>query len=1193
MSSKALDKEEVVGTDISELFNPFPGLRPFGVEETYLFFGREGQSDDALVKLAKSRFVAILGASGSGKSSFMYCGLIPSLQGGMMTEAGSNWQTMVSRPGSGPIDNLAESILKYKKDYHDLSQEDQLIERTIVSTVLRSTSLGLVEVIKQINKGQDINTLIVIDQFEELFRFSKLEAKNSDQNESAAFINLLIEAVESPEVAVYVTITMRSDFIGECAKYLDLTQLINDSHYLIPQMVRDQKRMAIEGPIAVGGGKIAPRLTQQLLNDVGDNPDQLPILQHALMRTWGYWVSSRQDEQAIDLEHYNAIGTLRQALSQHANEAFDLLNKRERQIAESMFKALTEKGAENTGIRRPTKLSTLAAISGVSEDDVERVVNRFREPGRSLLMPPHGVEITSETVIDISHESLMRIWDRLKQWLEEESKSADMYLNLSEAARRFQEGKASLWQMPDLQLAINWRISNRPTIVWATRYDEAFERAMVFLETSERAYENEQRNKALLQKRKVKNSRILALVFGALAVIGIFLTLYSVTQSNLAKDNAAKAKESEAAALISAEKAKEEEQKALSALEQARLAEREANIQRDSATVAQKRAEIAKIEAEIATREAVFQKTQADSAKVEAVVQRDNAVAQEKIAIQAQKTSEKLRYQAVAQSMALKARDVPDDQLRGVIAKQAYDYFIAYKEPDTQYNGDIYSGAYYGIKGLLKLDQYEKNREAGRDAAAFKADSAFNQYHGHTQVGPGREVVNVRSVTFSKDGSKMYSAGGDGRLLQWNFEDRSYIEVYSQANVNRVVNVSPNERWLALGTSEDEIDLFDLYDILKEPKKLEGHRGAVYDLVFFEEDVGFASVGADKKILLNNYNRSILLAELEFTTKTIAISPDGRYLAAGSMNGEVLLFDLEGVGAPKKIVRKDMEQKPILDVKFSHNGKFLAIGGLNITNGLGYAFIWDRENNKQYGPELMGFSAQVNDVEFSKNDSLFAASSNDNSVRFWDMDPDNIFDLPTIIYDHKGWVWDASFHPNGGYLVTAAEDGLLRRFPLKPDQMVDDLCNYITRNMSDIEWRQYVGDGDEIPWVETCIGKVKPNDEDSNPEIEGESPRNEEEILEMKDVVDPQKIPKGEDLNSETEGPRDEEEKLEMKDVVDPQKIQKEEASNPEIEGENLRNEEEKLELKDADEPQKEQKEAETDTEKGKNQLKESKKEQG
>ena len=277
MSDKTLDKKEIIESDISEIFNPFPGLRPFGVEETYLFFGREGQSDDALVKLSKSRFLAILGASGSGKSSFMYCGLIPSLQGGMMTAAGSNWQTMVSRPGSGPIDNLAESILRYKKDYHELAERDQQIERTIVSTVLRSSSLGLVDVIKQINKGQKTNTLIVIDQFEELFRFSRLESKNSDENESAAFINLLIEAVESPELDVYVTITMRSDFIGECAKYLDLTQFINDSHYLIPQMVRDQKRMVIEGPIAVGGGKITPRLTQQLLNDVGDNLQELAL----------------------------------------------------------------------------------------------------------------------------------------------------------------------------------------------------------------------------------------------------------------------------------------------------------------------------------------------------------------------------------------------------------------------------------------------------------------------------------------------------------------------------------------------------------------------------------------------------------------------------------------------------------------------------------------------------------------------------------------------------------------------------------------------------------------------------------------------------------------------------------------------------------------------------------------------------
>ncbi len=1078
MANKKIQHEEEVALldgDIAELFNPFPGLRPFGVEESYLFFGREGQSDEALIKLANRRFVAILGASGSGKSSFMYCGLIPSLQGGMMTQAGSNWQTMISRPGAGPIDNLAEAILKYKNDYHFLSQEDQLIERTIVSTVLRSSSLGLVEVLKQLNKDEKVNTLIVIDQFEELFRFSKLESKSSDRNESAAFVNLLIEAVESTEIAVYVTITMRSDFIGECAKYLDLTQLINDSHYLIPQMVRDQKRMAIEGPVAVGGGKIAPRLTQQLLNDAGDNPDQLPILQHALMRTWGYWVSYRKEDQPIDLEHYNAIGGLHQALSQHANEAYDLLNKRERQIAEAMFKALTEKGAENTGIRRPTKLSTLASISGVSEDDVEKVVNRFREPGRSLLMPPIGVPLSSDTVIDISHESLMRIWDRLKQWLEEESKSAEMYLKISEAAKRFQEGKASLWQMPDLQLALNWRASSRPTIVWATRYDEAFERAMVFLETSERAYQTEQRNKEYLQKRKVRVMRITALVLALFTMVSLFLMLLAYQQTSLAEEKTEEANQSADLAKESAEKARTEEGKALLSAEEARAALVQAEAERKIAEEATKIAEEERKSAVAARYEAENQRNQADSAKTEAVAQRDNAQEQERLAQDARKTTESLRYQSIAQSMALKAKDVPDEQLRGVIAKQAFDFFMAYKDPNTQYNGDIYAGAYYGIKGLLALDEYQKNMAVGKDEATLTSDSAFNQYHGHTQVGlAGREVVNVRSVTLSKDGTKMYSAGGDGRLLEWDFEKRTFVEIYSQENINRVVSISESERWLALATDEDDINLFDLRDLTKSPVTLTGHQGAIYDLVFFEDNSGFISVGADKKIIINNFRNEKVLATLEHTVKTIALSPNGKMLAVGSMTGEILLFDLINNTPPEQIVRKNMDQKPILDIKFSHNGRFLAIGGLNIATGFGYAFIHELKANKQYGPEFNGFSAQVNDVEFSKNDLLFSASSNDYTVRFWDMDPKNIFNLPTIIYDHKGWVWDASFHPNGKYIVTASEDGLIRKFPIKPDQMVADLCVYITRNMSEVEWRQYVSDPKEIPWIETCLGKGKP-----------------------------------------------------------------------------------------------------------------------
>src|SRR5690606_22668491 len=107
-----------------DLMNPFPGLRPFGFEESHLFFGREGQSDEVLLNLARHRFTAVIGASGSGKSSLMYCGLIPILYGGFMTQAGADWTVLVTRPGISPIDNLAEAIVS-KEHGHDLPEMEE------------------------------------------------------------------------------------------------------------------------------------------------------------------------------------------------------------------------------------------------------------------------------------------------------------------------------------------------------------------------------------------------------------------------------------------------------------------------------------------------------------------------------------------------------------------------------------------------------------------------------------------------------------------------------------------------------------------------------------------------------------------------------------------------------------------------------------------------------------------------------------------------------------------------------------------------------------------------------------------------------------------------------------------------------------------------------------------------------------
>src|SRR5882757_4957036 len=118
--------DELPGTPAQVITsNPFPGLRPFKIEESHLFFGREGQSDEVLLKLSKSRFVGVIGPSGSGKSSFIYCGVLPILYGGFLTDASPNWEVVVTRPGAGPIDNLAESLLNSTRDYSTSDVEDK------------------------------------------------------------------------------------------------------------------------------------------------------------------------------------------------------------------------------------------------------------------------------------------------------------------------------------------------------------------------------------------------------------------------------------------------------------------------------------------------------------------------------------------------------------------------------------------------------------------------------------------------------------------------------------------------------------------------------------------------------------------------------------------------------------------------------------------------------------------------------------------------------------------------------------------------------------------------------------------------------------------------------------------------------------------------------------------------------------
>ncbi|NIP97850.1 MAG: hypothetical protein GWO24_32240, partial [Akkermansiaceae bacterium] len=317
--------------------HPFPGLRPFRSDEDYLFFGREEQVTELLGRLQSGRFLAVVGSSGSGKSSLVRCGILSELQAGSMVGAGSFWEIAVLQPGGDPIGNLARALCE--ADLYD--PEDPEALPNLRATLMRSR-LGLVEAARQSAMEKDSNLLVVVDQFEEIFRFHEAGRKGEEQ--APDFVQLLLEAARQEEIPIYVMITMRSDFLGDCAQFADLAEAVNQGEYLIPRLSRDQSQSAIEGPVRVAGGTISRRLVQRLLNDLGDDPDQLPILQHALMRTWDCWLGDHEKDEPVDLRHYEAVGCMAEALSRHADEVFTgLPTERHREVARRVFKALTEK----------------------------------------------------------------------------------------------------------------------------------------------------------------------------------------------------------------------------------------------------------------------------------------------------------------------------------------------------------------------------------------------------------------------------------------------------------------------------------------------------------------------------------------------------------------------------------------------------------------------------------------------------------------------------------------------------------------------------------------------------------------------------------------------------------------------------------------------------------------------------------
>jgi hypothetical protein len=539
---------------------PYPGLRPFEEKDHAIFFGREVQVFEMLRQLEDRRFLAVVGSSGCGKSSLVKAGLLAAIRRGFLRGT-KNWFVLPAmKPGHDPYRGLAAGLAQCIAT-EDSTQRDPSQTRTteepIIET-LQETDKGLLDALTELEIAPGSRKILIVDQFEELFafRWSKPGRERvAPRNDAASFVRMLLRSCSDPNERVWVVLTMRSDFIGNCEAFLGLPEAVSRGQFLVPRLDRKQMEEAIvrPGEVRTAGFQaftFQQDLVNRIINDAGDRPDQLPMMQHALMRTWKRALNQSPNDGKLVLTHqdYENAGQIAEALDKDAEEAWDKIKSdtKKAQLARHLFLQLCDVSPDGQITRRRPRVSEVMAVTGATVREVEEVVREFQADDRNFLLPPPDESLTPDTYIDISHEALLRQWRRFSEWLERERTAVAELRRLVQSAELHRETTGALLQAKDLDRVRLWQKDNLPSGEWAKRYvtSDEWNQAQSFIEKS--AEEEERRQETEKKKEKqwafLKLALLLTLVIATgISVFFLVVARNNATQAKLAAKTAQRA----------------------------------------------------------------------------------------------------------------------------------------------------------------------------------------------------------------------------------------------------------------------------------------------------------------------------------------------------------------------------------------------------------------------------------------------------------------------------------------------------------------------------------------------------------------------------------------------------------------------------------------------------------------------------
>ncbi len=1074
---------------------PYPGLRPFEFQEWPIFFGREPMIRDVITRLLERNLVVVHGDSGCGKSSLIRAGVLVHLE--QQHERGNeNWRTCVMLPREAPLRNFAEALASLDGDEAD---------RNRIREVRRCLNLGRnapEALASLIRRGKHDHVCILVDQFEELFSF----ARQHGRDEAELFVDILVGLQQNPPEGLYAIVAMRSEFLGVCARFKGLAEAVNQTQYLVPQMERPALLRAIREPATLYEGEVSRELAERLIADAGGGQDQLPLMQHGLMVLWRREIGAptglegfaedaapfrhesgpddgvaplhlgasdvvqrpsyshdRGPSWRLELEDYRDAGGLAELLSRHADDvmAEAAPDPRRQKIVEHLFRALTDINAEGSAVRRPQTLAKLMAVTGSNEATLRRIIDIFRAEGVSFLTPYGDAPIGPDSLIDISHEALIRCWRKIAEekegWLQREFRDRLIWQSLRIQAGRFAENEKEILSPAATEYHDAW-LSALPNNSWTERYEGGWDGVQALMAAS--------REEAQRQRER----------------------------------ETARRQEAEARTRVEKERAEEQRRQAEArAEEEKERANREARLARD----AEKQRQIAQAAEKRRTQELFGSRlTHAALLAEGEKYARAREVLEESRELDGQIALERrhardflARYVGIMGGGAQQVYEGAAAQLVSVAVSPDGALLATVGENGTAVLFDINSGA---IRQRLEGhtgDVYDVAFDpAGAWLVTGDNKGKIIRWSLPADGAPAKPLqawqapAGVWSVAVSPDGQLLATGGPDNDISLWKAETGKLVRRL-QGHEGEIaafggLAFSPSGQRLASASYDRTARVWNV-ETGESMQIFRGHSDRVYGVVFAVDNsqIATTSATADRRAVLwdvesgrpvrvfaGHANSIFGIKYLSRGSQPDAASTDcqqtRRYLVTGSFDRTLRLWDIDtgvtlrvseghlagatgvAVHTPKEpgtatrvfsasndgtVRRWDIASLPhqhLFDVPGKALGAAIAPAGTHVAVGFddGSLRIYALPEGHLADEVENAHDASAHRLDFAADGAALASASYDKSAKLWSVAADGKLALQEAFTGHNAGLHGIAFSPDGKTLATASDDGRVGLF---------------------------------------------------------------------------------------------------------------------------------------------------------------------